>query len=168
MSKWLKLLIGFFLSFLGLFFSFQNINLNDTIKSFESIDYIWILWATILLIFYTYLRSIRWRILLFSLKPVSVKELFASNMVGYFGNSILPFKMGEVSFHHNRSFHTAAANKTNQTRVVLANTFFADGTRIVEQPTMVSGDWQKFIPGVNPGEIAASELNPVCWCADEQ
>ena len=96
MSKWLKLLIGFFLSFLGLFFSFQNINLNDTIKSFESINYIWILFATILLIFYTYLRSIRWRILLFSLKQVSVKELFASNMVGYFGNSILPFKMGEV------------------------------------------------------------------------
>jgi hypothetical protein len=30
---------------------------------------------------------------------------------------------------------------------------------------MVSGDWQKFIPGVNPGEIAASALNPVCWPA---
>jgi hypothetical protein len=28
---------------------------------------------------------------------------------------------------------------------------------------MVSGDWQKFIPGVNPGDIAASELNPICW-----
>jgi len=30
---------------------------------------------------------------------------------------------------------------------------------------MVSGDWQKFIPGVGPGGIAASELNPVCWPA---
>jgi uncharacterized protein (TIRG00374 family) len=96
MNKWLKLLIGFSLSFLGLYLSFQNIDINDTVKSFESISYSWILWATILLIVYTYLRSIRWRILLFSLKPVNLKDLFASNMVGYFGNSVLPFKMGEI------------------------------------------------------------------------
>jgi hypothetical protein len=79
-----------------------------------------------------------------------------------------PFAMGEVSFHHNRCFHTAAGNRTTRTRVVLANTFFADGARVVEQPTMVSGDWQKFIPGVDPGEIAASELNPVCWPVNTQ
>jgi ectoine hydroxylase-related dioxygenase (phytanoyl-CoA dioxygenase family) len=76
-----------------------------------------------------------------------------------------PFEMGEVSFHHNLSYHTAAGNTTTRTRVVLANTFFADGARVVEQPTMVSGEWQKFIPGVGPGEIAASELNPICWPA---
>ena len=74
-----------------------------------------------------------------------------------------PFALGEVSFHHNRSFHTAGRNKTTRTRVVLANTFFADGARVVDQPTMVSGDWQKFIPGVGPGEVAASKLNPICW-----
>jgi ectoine hydroxylase-related dioxygenase (phytanoyl-CoA dioxygenase family) len=89
-----------------------------------------------------------------------VTEAFQSNHVSIEDG---PFGMGEVSFHHNLSFHTAASNKTKQTRVVLANTFFADGARIVENPTMVSGDWQKFIPGVGPGEIAASELNPVCW-----
>lgn len=96
MSKWFKLLLGFLLSFLGLYFAFQNIDLNDLVKSFESINYFWIFVATILLILYTYLRSFRWRLLLFSLKPVSIKDLFASNMVGYFGNSILPFKMGEI------------------------------------------------------------------------
>ena len=74
-----------------------------------------------------------------------------------------PFAIGEVSFHHNRSFHTAKANRTKQTRIVLANTFFADGARIVNEPTMVSGDWQKFIPNVGPGEIAATTLNPICW-----
>lgn len=96
MNKQLKLLIGFIFSFLGLYYAFRNIEISDIIKSFESINYFWILTAIILLIIYTILRSIRWRILLFSLKPVSVKDLFASNMVGYFGNSILPFKMGEV------------------------------------------------------------------------
>ena len=74
-----------------------------------------------------------------------------------------PFEIGEVSFHHNLSFHNAAGNYTNKTRVVLANTYFADGARVVDKPTMISGDWQKFIPGVGPGEVAASVLNPVCW-----
>ncbi|MEM9223829.1 MAG: phytanoyl-CoA dioxygenase family protein, partial [Pseudomonadota bacterium] len=74
-----------------------------------------------------------------------------------------PFALGEVSFHHNLSFHTAAGNHTTRSRMVLANTFFADGARVLDQPTMVSGDWNKFIPGVGPGEIAASDNNPVCW-----
>ena len=33
---------------------------------------------------------------MFSLKLVTIKDLFASNMIGYFSNSILPFKMGEI------------------------------------------------------------------------
>jgi len=74
-----------------------------------------------------------------------------------------PFDIGEVSFHHNLSFHTAGANRTTQSRIVLANTYYADGARVLDQPTMVSGDWQKFFPGVEPGGVAASELNPVCW-----
>ncbi|WP_209262379.1 phytanoyl-CoA dioxygenase family protein [Thiorhodococcus minor] len=74
-----------------------------------------------------------------------------------------PFEAGMVSFHHNLCFHSAGANGSGQSRVVLANTFYADGARVLERPTMVSGDWQKFIPGAAPGAVAASELNPVCW-----
>ncbi len=74
-----------------------------------------------------------------------------------------PFALGEVSFHHNLSFHAAAGNRTDRSRIVLANTYFVDGARVVDHPTMVSGDWQKFIPGAGPGDVAASPLNPVCW-----
>jgi hypothetical protein len=91
-----------------------------------------------------------------------VSKTFKSNHVSIEDG---PFELGEVSFHHNLSYHTAAGNTTKRTRVVLANTFFEDGARVVDNPTMVSGDWQKFIPGVGPGEIAASELNPICWPA---
>lgn len=74
-----------------------------------------------------------------------------------------PFELGEVSFHHNLSLHTAGANRSRLSRVVLANTYFADGARVVDAPTLISGDWQKFMPGVQPGELVATELNPVCW-----
>ncbi len=92
-----------------------------------------------------------------------VSGVFSANNVAIEDGA---FDIGEVSFHHNRSFHTAAHNQTRQSRVVLANTYFADGARIVREPTMVSGDWQKFIPGAHPGELAASELNPICWTSE--
>jgi len=72
------------------------------------------------------------------------------------------YEVGEVSFHHNLCFHSAGSNRTRFSRMALANTYFADGARAVEQPTMVSGDWQKFMPGVAPGEVIDSHLNPIC------
>jgi hypothetical protein len=89
-----------------------------------------------------------------------VAEVFARHGVAV---DETPFEIGEVSFHHNLNFHTAARNRTDQSRIVLANTYYADGARIVDSPTMVSGDWRKFMPGVGPGDLAASPLNPVCW-----
>lgn len=77
-----------------------------------------------------------------------------------------PFELGEVSFHHNLSFHTASSNRATHSRIVLANTYFADGARVVDEPTMISGDWRKFLPDVEPGDVAASPLNPVCWSSD--
>jgi ectoine hydroxylase-related dioxygenase (phytanoyl-CoA dioxygenase family) len=72
-----------------------------------------------------------------------------------------PFAAGEVSFHGALCFHTAGANHTNQPRRALATTYYADGARVVDQPTLISGAWQDFLPGVLPGELAVTRLNPV-------
>ncbi|WP_139984317.1 phytanoyl-CoA dioxygenase family protein [Nocardioides litoris] len=72
-----------------------------------------------------------------------------------------PFAIGEVSFHSALCFHTAGPNLTTQPRRALATTYFADGARVVESPTLISGTWREFLPGVEPGGLAASELNPV-------
>ena len=94
-----------------------------------------------------------------------VSEVFAKNGVNI---NETPFELGEVSFHHNLNFHTASRNSTNRSRVVLANTYYRDGARVINSPTMVSGDWQKFMPNVKPGEVAASPLNPICWPVDDK
>jgi ectoine hydroxylase-related dioxygenase (phytanoyl-CoA dioxygenase family) len=72
-----------------------------------------------------------------------------------------PFAAGEISFHSANCFHTAGANRTTVPRMVLATTYFADGVRVIPSPTMVSGDWRKFIPGAEPGQVVASPRNPV-------
>ena len=89
-----------------------------------------------------------------------VSDVFSKNNVSV---NETPFELGEVSFHHNLNFHTASRNRTNRSRVALANTYYRDGARVVNSPTMVSGDWQKFMPNVKPGDVAASPLNPICW-----
>jgi ectoine hydroxylase-related dioxygenase (phytanoyl-CoA dioxygenase family) len=73
------------------------------------------------------------------------------------------FELGEISFHHAYSFHTAGPNHTQDSRMVLATTYFEDGARVIEAPTMISGDWRKFMPGVEAGELIASPYNPVCF-----
>ncbi len=72
-----------------------------------------------------------------------------------------PFALGEVSFHHAWAFHAAGPNGTTAPRTVMATTYFEDGARLVEKPTMVSGDWEKFLPGARPGERIDTPLNPV-------
>lgn len=71
------------------------------------------------------------------------------------------YAVGEVSFHSSLCFHTAGPNRTTQPRRALATTYFADGVRVVDNPTMISGAWRDFLPGVEPGGLAVSRLNPI-------
>jgi hypothetical protein len=73
-----------------------------------------------------------------------------------------PFELGEISFHHAQSFHTAGPNNTSESRMVLATTYFEDGACVVPAPTMISGDWRKFMPDVDAGETIDSRYNPIC------
>ena len=94
-----------------------------------------------------------------------VSEVFKKNSVTV---NETPFELGEVSFHHNLNFHTASRNRTNRSRIALANTYYRNGAKVINSPTMVSGDWQKFMPNIKPGDVAASPLNPICWPVNDK
>lgn len=79
-----------------------------------------------------------------------------------------PFALGEASFHHTRCLHTAGPNQTDGDRMAFATTYLADGARVVDRPTLVSGDYQKFMPGVGPGDPIASSLNPLIEAPEER
>jgi len=74
-----------------------------------------------------------------------------------------PFELGEISFHHNLNFHTAGPNRTTTPRTVLATTYFEDGARVIDAPHMVNGDWRRFMPGVEAGDVIDTPLNPVLF-----
>ena len=73
------------------------------------------------------------------------------------------FDLGEISFHHNLNFHTAGPNRTTVSRMVLATTYFEDGARVIDAPHMVNGDWRRFMPGIEPGQVINTPLNPVLF-----
>jgi ectoine hydroxylase-related dioxygenase (phytanoyl-CoA dioxygenase family) len=73
-----------------------------------------------------------------------------------------PFEPGEVSFHSGWTFHHTGANTSKQARAVMTVIYIADGIRLIE-PTRKQhyADWEAFMPGVQPGEVVDSPLNPV-------
>lgn len=81
---------------------------------------------------------------------------------GRFRDVSEPFALGEVSFHSGWTFHHTGANRTDRPRAVMTVIYMADGIRLIE-PTRKQhyADWEAFMPGVKPGEVVDSPLNPV-------
>ena len=79
--------------------------------------------------------------------------------------SVATYELGDVSIHLTPCFHRTGPNVAGTPRMILAATFFADGVTArtdVDASTMMQGqrnDWQKFAPGVAPGEPVSTWLN---------
>lgn len=73
-----------------------------------------------------------------------------------------PFEMGEVSFHSGWTCHRAGPNRTETTRAAFTIIYMDRDIRMIEpQHANHVADAGMWLPGVKPGEIAASPLNPV-------
>ena len=74
---------------------------------------------------------------------------------------------GDATFHRSSTLHAAPANTTDDLRAVMTVIWFADGLRGIEpEHDWHRKDYDKWLPGVQAGELAASPLNPVCWRRD--
>ena len=75
-----------------------------------------------------------------------------------------PFDLGEVSFHLGWTFHRAGPNTTDTLRSVMT-IIYIDSDMIVGEPRNESqdSDLHSWFPGLKPGDLAASALNPVVW-----
>jgi ectoine hydroxylase-related dioxygenase (phytanoyl-CoA dioxygenase family) len=75
-----------------------------------------------------------------------------------------PLRAGDATFHSSRTLHSAGANESGRRREVMTVIYFAEGTRLLEPDNPHRRvDMEVFVPGVKPGEPAASPLNPLIW-----
>ena len=75
-----------------------------------------------------------------------------------------PKKMnaGDATFHLGWTIHSAGPNRSTKMREVMTIIYFADGAKITRPAYAAQqADLEAWFPGQRPGEVAASELNPV-------
>ena len=96
MNKWIKLFISIVVSVIGLHYSFDNVDLNELLFYLSSSNFTLILLGMILLILSVFIRAIRWKMMIESIESIKINKLFSATMIGYFGNAVFPFRMGEL------------------------------------------------------------------------
>ncbi|MGH9593034.1 MAG: phytanoyl-CoA dioxygenase family protein [Bryobacteraceae bacterium] len=75
-----------------------------------------------------------------------------------------PFDSGEVSFHTGWTFHRAGKNQTPLPREVMTMIYMDENMRLAKPGNKNQIlDAEVFCPGVRPGELIATHLNPVIF-----
>ena len=92
---------------------------SNFFNEIKNANYFYIIFATLLLIVTVWFRSIRWKNLLDS--DSKIYALFKIQMIGYFSNNVLPFRVGELL----RSFLVSDKGKISKS--------YALGTIIMER-----------------------------------
>ncbi len=121
MNRSIKFILGFLISVIGLYYAFRQINFWELWVSIKNVNFVLIVLAVVIQLLSNVIRAWRWQILAKPIKDVSFEPAFSSIMIGYFGNSVLPFRMGEFL----RAY--VVADKTSLT----ASTAF--GTIVIER-----------------------------------
>ena len=96
MNKILKLTIGIVLSLIGLYYAFRRLDVSQLLIHFQKVNLLYILAVFVLFTYSVQVRAKRWQALLKPLIKIPVSPLFSSTMIGYFGNNVLPFRLGEL------------------------------------------------------------------------
>ena len=95
MNRIIKFILGVLISVIGLYYAFRQINFWELWISIKNVNFVLIILAIVILLLSNVIRAWRWQILVKPIKDVSFEPAFSSIMIGYFGNSVLPFRMGE-------------------------------------------------------------------------
>ena len=96
MNKYLKLFLASTLSAAGLYTAFSGENFSSLYNEIYKVNYVGVITASIVLLFSCYIRAYRWKLLIDPIEKIPLKKIFASTMIGYFGNGILAFRLGEL------------------------------------------------------------------------
>ncbi len=96
MNKIIKFSIGLLFSGVGLVYAFRQFNWTEFINLMQGVNYWYLFGAVVLQLTSVWVRALRWKWLLAPIKNIPTKLLFDATMIGYFGNNVLPLRMGEL------------------------------------------------------------------------
>tara|TARA_B100001559_G_scaffold68980_1_gene56178 strand:+ start:1793 stop:2779 length:987 start_codon:yes stop_codon:yes gene_type:complete len=95
-NRYIKLIFGICISIAGLYYAFKGIDFIQLWKIINQLDLFYGALSLTILVSSNIVRALRWQILVYPIERFTLKSAFSSIMIGYFGNSVLPFRMGEL------------------------------------------------------------------------
>ena len=96
LKKW-RIWIGLIVSAAFLYWVTRQVeDFGEVVRHLGSADYRWIVPAMAAYFVGVWIRAIRWQVLLYPIKRISVGRLFAVVAIGYMANDVLPARLGEV------------------------------------------------------------------------
>lgn len=95
-SRWSIFFLGLFVSAGLLWFAFRDLGLPEILQALRDANYWWLVPGVAVYFISVWFRSWRWGFLLRGSKRVSATRLYPVVAIGYMGNDVLPFRLGEV------------------------------------------------------------------------
>ena len=78
-------------------------------------------------------------------------------------------RAGDATFHRGWNLHSAPGNFSNTMREVITIIWVADGGRVTEPVNEnQTNDLQRWMPGLAPGDLVASKLNPIAYQSSDK
>ena len=84
------------ISVLLLYYSLRGLPLDEFLEALSQANYWWLIPGVAVYFIGVWARAWRWHYLLRPVKRIPTNEMFSVVAIGYFGNNILPARMGEV------------------------------------------------------------------------
>ncbi|HEY5522280.1 MAG TPA: lysylphosphatidylglycerol synthase transmembrane domain-containing protein [Desulfuromonadaceae bacterium] len=91
----LKFWLGIAVSLFFMVLLFKKIDFRLLGTAFRSADYRYIFLSICFTFFSYFLRAVRWRYLLISVKSIPLSSLYPATIIGYMANNLLPARLGE-------------------------------------------------------------------------
>jgi len=94
MKNW-KSWIGFVISAAILYLAFHRIDFRLLLENLQGANYLYLIPIVFIIFLSMALRALRWGYLLLPIKKIGFPNLFASILIGFMANNVLPVRMGE-------------------------------------------------------------------------
>ena len=94
--RWFIIVIGLVVSLGFLWYALRDLHLGEVWTAMQGANYWWLIPGVAVYFISVWFRAWRWGFLLRGSKIVPANRLFPVVVIGYMGNDILPFRLGEV------------------------------------------------------------------------
>ncbi len=95
-QRWLVFGVGILISLAFLWFSLGALELDKVWDAIRTANYGWVIPGVLIYFVSVWVRSWRWAYLLRSSKRMTGTRLFPIMVIGYMGNDLFPFRLGEL------------------------------------------------------------------------